>query len=267
MTTLGAEVQVENGGWFKLHNSISEVLARTPLNGQQFRCLHFLLRMTYGHKRKEAKLSWQEWADGTGMKRQNVGRELMALLEAKIIYRTEGVSRRPATWGFNKYYETWLNPGDIVEDVTVNVLGDIVLDVSGDIGSIEYDVTTDIGEHVTAHWSKDIKTKKKEGASTASAKYDVSDFAKAYYRIWGLPVPSAYISDKIAEWAEILPLDLWEYALQEAVKYNKRNWPYLEVILTRVHKEGLPIKPDLPGPVKASTNGNRVDFSLEDIDL
>lgn len=68
----------------------------------------------------------------------------------------------------------------------------------------------------------------------------VGEFTAAYTRIWGMLVPSAYVAEKIAEWSERVPLQVWEHALQAAMDNNVRKWSYLESILRRIEEEGMP---------------------------
>lgn len=107
MITRGADIQVEDGNWSKVHNGIWKALARTPLTGGEFRCLMFLFEKTYGYRKKEDKISLSQWSDGTGMKRQNVWVLLQGLIKRNVIYATSHGPKRAMTWGFNKYHEQW----------------------------------------------------------------------------------------------------------------------------------------------------------------
>jgi phage replication O-like protein O len=100
-------IQVENGNFARIHNEISERLARTDLSGSEFRCLWFLLRKTYGFQRKEDHISYSQFAEGTGLDRRNVIRSLDKMAKRNIIYCHDNGNNRPQTWGFNKYFEQW----------------------------------------------------------------------------------------------------------------------------------------------------------------
>lgn len=100
-------IQVENGNFARIHNEISERLARTDLSGSEFRCLWFLLRKTYGFQRKEDYISYSQFAEGTGLDRRNVMRSLDKMVNRNIIYCRENGNNRPQSWGFNKYFEQW----------------------------------------------------------------------------------------------------------------------------------------------------------------
>lgn len=116
MTKGGGGIQVDKGGFVRIHHEILEALATAPLRGQQFRCLMFLFRTTYGFNRKEVKLSLAEWTTGTKMRRQNVWRELHTLMNCNVIHGKSNGAKRAMTWGFNKYYEQWNFESVITDD-------------------------------------------------------------------------------------------------------------------------------------------------------
>lgn len=112
----GSEIQVEQGNFTRIHNTILERLAITKLSGTEFRCLLYLLRQTYGYGKKEDRIGLTQWAKNTGMQRQNVWEVLNSLKEKHIIYVIDNGPKRAQTWGFNKYFEQW---NTSVDDTTV----------------------------------------------------------------------------------------------------------------------------------------------------
>jgi len=110
MATAGCEIQIENGNFSRIHNAILERLAVTEFTGRELRCLLYLLRMTYGFQRKEYELSLSDWSTGTNISRSHIPETLRRLADRGIIYRTENGNRKPATFGFNKYFEQWNEP-------------------------------------------------------------------------------------------------------------------------------------------------------------
>ena len=82
----------------------------TEFTGRELRCLIYLLRMTYGFQRKEYELSLSDWSTGTNISRSHIPETLRRLADRNIIYRTENGNRKPATFGFNKYFEQWNEP-------------------------------------------------------------------------------------------------------------------------------------------------------------
>ena len=118
----GSGPQKEDG-YTAVANEIMEALSKAPLRGQQFRCLMFLFRKTYGFNKKEDKISLSEWEKGTGMKRQNVWRELEMLIKCNVIYKKSSGPKRPNTWGFNKHYKDW-NLESVIADDDKSVITD-----------------------------------------------------------------------------------------------------------------------------------------------
>jgi phage replication O-like protein O len=160
VTKGGDGIQIDGGGFVRVHHEILEVLATAPLRGQQFRCLLFLLRATYGFNRKEARISLEEWAVGTGMKRQNVWRELQSLMKCNVIYAKSNGPKRSQTWGFNKYYERWRLESVITDDYKSVITGDDSSVITDDYRDEKSVITDDYKSVITVHESKDkdIKT-------------------------------------------------------------------------------------------------------------
>jgi|ERR1035437_4006583 phage replication O-like protein O len=103
----GDEIQIDNGEFVRIHFGILEMLAKTRLNGQEFRALLFLFRKTYGWNKKEDAISLSQWCEGLGLThRQHVVGILAGLIAKKIIYRN-GKTGLIHIYGFNKYFEEW----------------------------------------------------------------------------------------------------------------------------------------------------------------
>lgn len=104
-------IQIDDGEFTRLHNTILEKLALARLTASEYRCLMFLFRMTYGWQKKDDAISLSQWATGTGIdpekKRHNVLRTLQGLVSKGVIYTKPNGNNRPATWGFNKNFDSW----------------------------------------------------------------------------------------------------------------------------------------------------------------
>lgn len=103
-------IQIDDGEFTRLHNDILEKLALARLTASEFRCLMFLFRSTYGWQKKEDTISLSQWATGTGTdpeKRHNMLRTLQGLVAKRVIYSIPNGNNKPATWGFNKYFDEW----------------------------------------------------------------------------------------------------------------------------------------------------------------
>jgi len=103
-------IQIDDGEFTRLHNTIFEKLAVARFTASEYRCLFFLFRTTYGWQKKEDAISLSQWAKGTGIdpeKRANVLRTLRGLVAKRVIYTKSNGNNHMATWGFNKHFEQW----------------------------------------------------------------------------------------------------------------------------------------------------------------
>ena len=169
----GNDIQIEQGEFARIHNSILGILAKARFTGSEYRCLLFLLRKTYGWQKKEDAISVSQWAEGVGVefeKRHNVWRTLQVLVEKNVIYARDNGNNRPKTWGFNKYVETWdatLLPQTVIAHDNSSVMPD---DNSFDTPVMPHDNSTVIrGDNRTVMPQDNNKRNKetiKEGEET-----------------------------------------------------------------------------------------------------
>jgi len=110
MTPNGSDVQIEQGGYARIHNAILEQLALRSLTSREYACVIYLLRMTYGFSRKECKLSYRDFAKATGTTPGNAHDTLSSLMARRIVLQVSIGSNRVSTWSFNKYFEQWDMP-------------------------------------------------------------------------------------------------------------------------------------------------------------
>jgi phage replication O-like protein O len=101
---------LENG-YLRLSNELAQALARTPLNGSQFRIILTVARECYGRNggRKMAPLSYGMIAAATGLGLRTVQREVGRLLKANVLGRD--ANGRRSTYGLQKNYELWATRG------------------------------------------------------------------------------------------------------------------------------------------------------------
>ena len=65
-----------------------------------------------------------------------------------------------------------------------------------------------------------------------------------------------YLAEKLDDWVERVPVEAWDFALQECASVRKvGNWKYLESILRRVEAEGVPDKVPKAQAVQAAVSG------------
>lgn len=101
----GKEVQIENGGFARIHNAILEILAKANLAPLEFRIVIFVIRKTYGFNKKSDVISISQF-EGCGASRVGVIKAIKNLLRLKVLTRES--CGQSFMYGFNKYFETWL---------------------------------------------------------------------------------------------------------------------------------------------------------------
>lgn len=105
--TTGSDIQIEDGGYTRIHNAILEALSRVTLSPVEFRIVFFLLRKTYGYNKREDVISISQFEEPAGCSHRATITALQNLLRLRIITRRQaGV--QSYSYGFNKYIEQWL---------------------------------------------------------------------------------------------------------------------------------------------------------------
>ena len=107
MPTEGAEIQVENGNYSRIHNAILEAIYGSDFTARELKCLLFLLRKTYGYSKKSDAISYEQFAEATGIARRHVMDTLQGLASRKVVIVEANGQNRPQSWTFNKYIEQW----------------------------------------------------------------------------------------------------------------------------------------------------------------
>ncbi len=105
-----ANVQKENG-YTEVANELMEALARADLSGSEYKVVLYIIRSTYGWKRKTACLSVEEIAVGTGQWKDTTA-EAVRSLRRRNILTAEGDNYHPKTYSIQKDYEQWLTRSD-----------------------------------------------------------------------------------------------------------------------------------------------------------
>jgi phage replication O-like protein O len=227
----GSDVQIEKGGFVRIHHAIMERLAQTELTGRQARILWALLRRTYGYNKKEDAISLSQFCDDTRLKKAHASVTLKELVERHIIYRKDAGAGRGhvATYGFNKYFEQWLESEQAEEKVTPNEAERLPtpVTISGEKGYPKRPIkVTPDHEH-----TKDSKDK--QHACMPAGPLAPDPFIEAWHRYMGRPVGSPYEAERITEWETRVTLDGWKAALEKTARKRAGNpWGYLETILS-----------------------------------
>jgi phage replication O-like protein O len=98
------DIQAEKG-YTRIADAILEKVARTKLNGTQFRILMIVWRSTYGWQKKEHELSLNYLSKATGINKRQIQRELNVLIELGIIIEKKAPTFNTGrVIGFNKNY-------------------------------------------------------------------------------------------------------------------------------------------------------------------
>ncbi len=100
-----ASPQTENG-YTRIANEILEALCRQNLSPYESRMIWFLLRKTYGWKKKSDWISQSQFSKGMDLDRRHVHRTIKRLLRKEIIVICRDDKNRPA-YGFQKDYSKW----------------------------------------------------------------------------------------------------------------------------------------------------------------
>jgi phage replication O-like protein O len=98
--------QLEDG-YTRVANEILEKIAKTKLNGTQFRILMIVWRSTYGWNKKEYSLSLTYLANATEINKQQIKREVDSMIDRNIlVVTTESTYTSSREIAFNKNYAT-----------------------------------------------------------------------------------------------------------------------------------------------------------------
>jgi phage replication O-like protein O len=114
-------------GYTKIDDDILENMARTKLNGTQFRIILLVWRCTYGWQKKEHEMSLGYLSKAAGIHKQQVKKEIDKLIKEGILIVTqESTYTKPRTIGFNKKYIQSTNTTTVSKstDPTVSKLTD-----------------------------------------------------------------------------------------------------------------------------------------------
>jgi phage replication O-like protein O len=115
-----ASPQTENG-----HTSIADelldALVGIRISGEENQCLLFIIRKTYGWKKKEDWISLSQFQDKTGMAKPSIIRALKKLIDKNMIYKK--VNARGVSYGIQKNYKKWK---PLTKKLTINKKATVV---------------------------------------------------------------------------------------------------------------------------------------------
>src|SRR3990167_18530 len=92
--------QLENG-YTKIANEILEVVVRTPLPGRYKDIWWFVVRKTYGFRKKQDKISLSQFVRGTGIDRSSVCKIIKDLVAWRLL------AKKGSIYAIIKDYSQW----------------------------------------------------------------------------------------------------------------------------------------------------------------
>ena len=99
-----ASPQLENG-YTRIANELLDALCFIDLSGSAWRCAVFIVRKTYGYKKKSDRISLSQFELGTGLTRVSVTRGLKELAEKRVIISNHG--GYIVEYSINKDHSEW----------------------------------------------------------------------------------------------------------------------------------------------------------------
>ena len=96
-----ASPQLENG-YTRIANELLDEFIRTPLSGRYLRVWLFVLRKTYGFRKKRDKIPLSQFTRATRIDRSSVCK----IIKKLVAWRT--LEKEKNTYSINKNYETWV---------------------------------------------------------------------------------------------------------------------------------------------------------------
>lgn len=112
-------VQLENG-YTQIANPVMDRICSFKLDGTEIRVLLFIIRKTWGWKKKEDKISYSQIAKGVGISRRRAIRTVNRLVSHKTLAIKKGKTN---TIRFNKQYDEWVvsprTPPSVMKDTTL----------------------------------------------------------------------------------------------------------------------------------------------------
>jgi phage replication O-like protein O len=142
-----ANPQKENG-FTPIANEILEMLVKACLLGSEYQVVLFVIRKTYGWKKKHDIISLTQFELGTGLSRPTIVKTLKNVLIKKVVVKTPLPSGKYA-FSFNKDYEKWVVKAPLLVKSK---------------GVYSKDALTESGKHALTHKRKK-ETNTKEVAS------------------------------------------------------------------------------------------------------
>lgn len=95
-------------GYLRLANELVEAIYQYPFTGTEVKIVLYVLRKTYGWRRKSTKMTFYEIAKETNQDKSNTRKKTLELVEQRVLYIQMGRDKSLII-GLNKNYEDWAN--------------------------------------------------------------------------------------------------------------------------------------------------------------
>jgi len=236
----GADIQIENGKFTRIHNNIMEAIYSVNFTAIELRCVLYLLRHTYGFQRKEHTISYNEFASGLKCSRRAAMRCLKSLEDANVVYSKDNGDKVAKTWGFNKYLEQWCQSSS---DTAVTSDGDIDDTSLSDSSDTAVTTTSDTAVTTTSDTAVTLYKEKKEikENNSGSGCEAPDDGFKEVTRFYETNIGT--LTEYTKQELETLVSDyggatIVMDAMRVAVQANKKSLRYTHGVLRNWHADG-----------------------------
>ena len=102
-----ANPQKENG-YTAIANEIYDAMIAFRVSGECEQVLKVVIRKTYGFNKKEDYISNSQFMEMTKLKKQNVSRAIIKLINHKLVIKTDYSKKLGGKYLFNKDFEQWI---------------------------------------------------------------------------------------------------------------------------------------------------------------
>ena len=109
MATPGASPQTENG-YTMIANELFDALIRVRIPGEQRQVLDFIIRKTYGFRKKVDAIPISQFVRATGIQKAHVLRAIRCLKLRNMINGAKTGTFDATIYGINKDYRSWVVP-------------------------------------------------------------------------------------------------------------------------------------------------------------
>ena len=106
MVSPGASPQLDNG-YVMIANELFDALIRVRISGEQRQVLDFIIRKTYGWRKKSDAIPLSQFVEATGIRKSHVIRAINSLKLRNLITGLKKGTFDATIYGFNKDYTKW----------------------------------------------------------------------------------------------------------------------------------------------------------------